>query len=254
MCYLMVARPVDDAQLVGFEFQDVLAGRPERAPRRTSVRCMFHVQPELASHPDRLRWNARYGDGFAASFDAHPLAVRALSMQLPDGPVLDLACGLSGSVLLAASAGRRVMAVDASDVALDMLGQEASRRGLLDLISLVHGDLRAWRPQAGSYSLVLCTGYWDRDLFSAAADGVAPGGLLGWEAFTAEALLVRPGMPPEWCLAVGEPASLLPPGFEILSQDDLLDTGAGTKRRLLARRSGSTNRAGQLIVARLPSP
>jgi hypothetical protein len=55
------------------------------------------------SHPDRLRWNARYASGFVPSFTPHPLAVRALAMDLPDGPVADLACGPSGTVLLAAA-------------------------------------------------------------------------------------------------------------------------------------------------------
>lgn len=112
-----------------------------------------------------------------------------------------MASGPSGSVLLAAAAGLRVTAVDASDVALCLLGKEASRRRLIELISLVHADLGVWRPQPGGCSLVLCTGYWDRGLFAAAADAVAPGGLLAWEAFTADALRVRPGMPSAWCLA-----------------------------------------------------
>ncbi len=65
-----------------------------------------------------------------------------------------------------------------------------------------------------------------------------PGGLLGWEAFTTEALRVRPGMPAHWCLQPGEPASLLPGDYEILSQEDLPDDGAGQRRRMLARRRG----------------
>ena len=205
---------------------------------------MFHVRPELAGHPDRLRWNARYQQGFAASFAAHPLAARALAMQLPEGPVLDLACGPSGSSLLAASKRRLVTAVDASDVALRLLGEEARRRQLAGLISLVHADLGAWRPQPGSYSLVLCTGYWDRDLFAAAAAAVAAGGLLGWEAFTADALRARPGMPPAWCLGPGQPASLLPAGFDVLSQRDLPDSEAGARRQLLARRRAAAGPTG----------
>ena len=58
----------------------------------------------LAGHQDRMRWNARYGSDFEPSFEPHPLAVRALSLRLPDGPVADLACGPSGSALLAADA------------------------------------------------------------------------------------------------------------------------------------------------------
>ena len=192
----------------------------------------------LAGHQDRMRWNARYGSDFEPSFEPHPLAVRALSLRLPDGPVADLACGPSGSVLLAAAAGRQVTAVDISEVALDLLAEQARRRGLGDLITLVHADLTAWRPDPGGYALVLGTGYWDRGVFAVAAAAVAPGGALGWEAFTAQARRVRPGLCPDWCLGPGEPASLLPAGFAVLGQPDLPDDRHGTRRRLLARRRG----------------
>ncbi len=190
---------------------------------------------DLASHPDRLRWNARYRDGHGASFTAHPLAVRALSMRLPDGPLADLASGPSGSALLAAAAGRHVTAVDISEVALRLLGEEARRRGLGGLIALVQADLRDWRPPAARYALVLCTGYWDRDVFATAAGAVKPGGLLAWEAFTAEARSARPGLPAAWCLGPGEPAALLAGGFDVLDQHDTPDGERGTKRIMLAR-------------------
>lgn len=192
---------------------------------------MGHVPAGLAGHPDRLRWNARYEDGFGGSFAPHPLAVRALSLDLPDGPVLDLACGTSGSALLAAEAGRRVTAVDVSEVALGLLGAEARRRGLGQLIALVQANLGTWRPEPASYSLVVCTGYWDRPVFAAAADAVAAGGVLGWEAFTADARHTRPGLRADWCLDPGEPASLLPAGFTVIAQQDLPDD----RRSLLAR-------------------
>ena len=162
--------------------------------------------------------------------------VQALSCPPPDGGVLDLASGPSGSALFAAAAGRRVTAVDISDAALGLLAAEAARRGLLAEISLVQADLTVWRPPPGSYAVVLCTGYWDRDLFPAAANAVTEAGLLGWEAFTTDARRARPQLPAAWCLETGEPASLLPAPFEILSQLDLPHDGAGTKRRLLARR------------------
>jgi hypothetical protein len=125
--------------------------------------------------------------------------------------------------------------VDAAEVALVMLDKEAARRGLDGLLTLVHADLRDWRPEPGRYALVLGTGYWDRALFPAAAAAVRPGGLLAWEAFTAEARLSRPGLEADWCLGPGEPATLLPAGFIVL---DGLAAGlprAG-RRRLLARR------------------
>jgi SAM-dependent methyltransferase len=189
------------------------------------------------SHPDRLRWNARYAGRFTTRFDPHPLAARALALDLPDGPVADLACGPSGSALLAAANGRLVTAVDVSDIALGMLGEQARRQGLDALITLVHADLADWHPRPRSHALVLCTGFWARDVFAAAAEAVADGGLLGWEAFTVAARTVRPDLSPDWCLGPGEPASLLPAGFAVLDQHDLPYHGEGGRRQMLARRT-----------------
>jgi SAM-dependent methyltransferase len=185
------------------------------------------------AHPDRLRWNARYAGGFTPSFRPHPLAERALAMDLPDGPVADLACGASGSALLAAARGRPVTAVDISELALGMLGDEARRRGLEHLITLIHADLAAWPLPPRSHALVLCTGWWERAAFGGSADAVTPGGLLGWEAFTAGARRTRPDLSPDWCLDPGEPSSLLPADFTVLDQHDLPERG---RRQLLARR------------------
>ncbi len=191
-------------------------------------------------HPDRIRWNARYAAGFVPSFTAPQLAVRvfgSLAMDLPDGPVADLACGPSGSALLAAANGRRVTAVDVSEVALWLLGDEARRRGLGDLITLVHADLSTWSPEPRSHALVLCTGFWAPAVFAAAAGAVAPGGLLAWQAYTAEARRSHPSLAPEWCLAPGEPASLLPPGFTVIDQSDVPGRQRPVRRQMLARRA-----------------
>jgi SAM-dependent methyltransferase len=157
-------------------------------------------------------------------------------MRLPEGPVLELACGASGNALLAATAGRRVTAVDVSDVALGLLAAEVRRRRLGDLVEFVHADLTRWQPAQASYALVLCTGYWEQAVFAAAVTAVAADGLIGWEAFTTAALRVHPRMPEQWCLRQGEPASLLPASFEVLSQQDV---GSSGKRQLLARRRRS---------------
>ena len=190
--------------------------------------------PVPDGHPDRTRWNARYASGFVPSFRPHPLAVRALALGLPDGPVADLACGPSGAALLAAANGRRVTAVDVTEVALRLLGDEARHRGLGRLITPVHADLSAWSPEPRSYALVLCTGFWLAKVFATAVGAVADGGVLAWEAFTAEARRSRPGLPVEWCLAPGEPASLLPPAFTLLDQADL---PGHERRQMLACRA-----------------
>ncbi|HXW87145.1 MAG TPA: class I SAM-dependent methyltransferase [Streptosporangiaceae bacterium] len=192
---------------------------------------MPQVPPELAGNPDRLRWNERYGSGPAPTFRAHEVARLALAAEPPDGPVLELACGPSGSALLAAERGRGVTAVDVSEVALDLLVAEARRRHLEQLISVVQADLTTWQPPPRRYAVVLCSGYWDRGVFAVAAGLVAPGGCLGWQALTQAAREADPRLPAEWCVAAGEPASLLPPDFAVISQHD-----ARRRRVLLARR------------------
>src|SRR5262249_17719402 len=137
-------------------FPSPLSGSHPRA-HVGRVRSMRDVPPEPADHPDRRRWNAKYAARSYPSFAAHPLAARALSIPPPAGPVLDLACGTSGSALLAAEDGRPVTGVDISDVALGLLGAEARRRGLGELITLIHADVRAWRPR-DRFPFVLCTG------------------------------------------------------------------------------------------------
>jgi len=189
--------------------------------------------PGPGDHADRIRWNAKWAAGPAPSFTPHPLAVRALALDLPEGPVADLACGPSGAVLLAAAQGRQVTAVDVSEIALGLLGEEARRRGLSQLVTLVHADLAAWSPEPGRYALVLGTGFWLSAVFAAAAAAVADGGLLAWAALTAEARRAHPELPPQWCLAPGEPASLLPPGFTLIDQSDV---PGRARRQMLARR------------------
>jgi SAM-dependent methyltransferase len=198
---------------------------------------MAHIPPEFADNPDRLRWNERYASSERRpSFAPHQLAELAFQLPLPEGPVLELACGPSGSALLAACRGRRVTAVDVSDVALGMLAEEARRRRVDEMLTLVAADVTTWRPPAGvGYALVLCTRYWDRGVFGVAADVVATDGLLGWEALTLAARRDHPRMPDDWCLRAGEPANLLPPGFDVVGQEDIGPEPA-VRRRLLARR------------------
>jgi SAM-dependent methyltransferase len=190
--------------------------------------------PVPDGHPDRLKWNARYAARPVPSFRPHPLAVRALALGLPAGPVAELACGPSGSALLAAAHGRPVTAVDISEVALGLLGDEARRRGLGHLITVVHADLPSWSPEPRSHALVLCTGFWLPAAFAAAAGAVAGGGLLAWQAYTAGARRTHPSLAAQWCLAPGEPASLLPAAFTLLDQGDVPDRD---QRLMLARRT-----------------
>jgi SAM-dependent methyltransferase len=190
-----------------------------------------------ADHPDRVKWNAKYAGTSAPAFAPHALVAAALRAGLPEGKVLEVACGPSGSALALAEAGRHVTAADISDVGLALLGNEARRRGLDDRIALVAADLLTWRPEARAFALVLCTRYWERPVFDVAAGAVAPGGLIAWEAFSLDERRYRPTFRPEWCVQDDEPAALLPKGWVVLEQTSV-DDGRSATHRLLARRTG----------------
>lgn len=84
----------------------------------------------LADHPDRIRWNAKYecADPTEAVFAPKSWLGDVLQFGVPEGPVLELACGRSGTALGLAAAGRCVTAIDVSDTALVQLELEATRR------------------------------------------------------------------------------------------------------------------------------
>lgn len=189
------------------------------------------VPSELNDHPDRYRWNERYREA-DPDFAAHPLVTEALAAGLPAGPVLELACGPSGSALALAAAGRTVTAVDISDHALAQLGLQARRRGLDALVHRVLADLPGHPVAAERYALVLATRYWDPEVFGSAATAVMPGGLLGWEALAQAAS----GERRPYRVAHGELGSRLPATFTVLAEK-VYGSERHRVSRLLARRS-----------------
>lgn len=175
-------------------------------------------------HPDRVRWNARY-ETTSPDFAPHPFVAEAFHAGVPDGRVLELACGRSGTALALAEAGRGVVAVDVSDLALDQLAAEARRRGVR--VECVHADATTYIPQ-GEYALVVAIRYWDADVFTRACEAVAPGGLVQWEALAdpdGGRFRVRPG----------ELSARLPAGFEVLSEETTAGTSRLTARRVSRR-------------------
>jgi SAM-dependent methyltransferase len=219
---------------------DVAAHQVLSAPglsRRFGLLALRERAPagKASEHADRVKWNAKYSAVAEPTFAPHTICAAGLALGLPEGRVLELACGPSGNALALAQAGRHVTAVDISDVGLRILGKEAQRRGLGDRIALVDADLGSFRPEPRAFALVLCTHYWDRGVFDVACGAVAAGGVLAWVTFSLDERKYRPTFRPEWCVGEGEPASLLPEGFTVIEQASL-DDGRSATRRLLARR------------------
>lgn len=96
------------------------------------------------------------------------------------GPCLDVACGLGAQTLWAAEQGYRVIAVDASDVAITALNSAAVRRGLRDRIETRVVDLDEGLPAdvANGCSLVICQRFRDPRLYEHLVYMLRPGGVL----------------------------------------------------------------------------
>lgn len=191
----------------------------------------------LADHPDRIRWNAKYecADPTEAVFAPISWLGDVLQFGVPEGPVLELACGRSGTALGLAAAGRCVTAIDVSDTALVQLELEATRRELADRLTLVHADLCSWQSGDGRFALVLCRLSWHPPTFRQACEAVAPGGVVAWEAWRRPIDVARDTRRAEWCLKPGQPESELPAGFTVIR---VVDTdGSEPSRRIIAQRS-----------------
>ncbi|MQA09137.1 MAG: methyltransferase domain-containing protein [Pseudonocardiaceae bacterium] len=187
----------------------------------------------MRAHPDRIRWNERYAAD-QPCFTPHPLLAEALSAGFPAGPVLELACGRSGSALALAARRRTVVAVDVSDLALTQLAGEADRRGLRGYLECVEADVPSYDPGRRRFGLVLATLYWDPAAFRAGCEAVLPGGLIGWEALAADE-------PRQWRVSHGELGAGLPADFEVLTEA-LVISGRRRSTRLLARRRHDPSR------------
>lgn len=190
------------------------------------------TEQSLIDHPDRIKWNEKYGQG-EPRFTPHALVAAIKAQALPEGAILELACGTGGNALALAELGREIIAVDISDTGLDLLTREAARRGIGDRIKTLNVDLTKWQPQEKSFALALATLYWDSKVFERACRAVKPGGLLAWETFSRAYLKYRPAF--QWCLDDDEPAALLPDDFTILDLRDF-DQDQRATRRLIARR------------------
>jgi SAM-dependent methyltransferase len=181
---------------------------------------------------DRKRWDERYRDAPTprpAPPDVlahHPALLDAVAAE---GRALDVAAGSGAVSLWAAARGLRVVAIDVSPLALDLLRQAARRDGVADLVDGRAVDLDAGLPDGlGAFELVVCQRFRDSRLYPALVAATGPGGLVVVTVLsTVGAVAPGPFHAPPGELA----AAFERPGVEVLLHEE-----AGGLASVVARR------------------
>lgn len=177
-------------------------------------------------------WESRYGEREQV-WSGRVNATLAREVEdLAPGRALDLGCGEGGDAVWLAERGWDVVAVDISSTALERGRAEAQRRGLS--IDFRRHDLSDGVPP-GPFDLVSAQFLHSpvelprEQVLRAAADEVAPGGLL---------LVVGHAAPPPWATHQPDPALMpkaaqvldslaLGDGWEVVRAEDVLRDATG---------------------------
>ena len=135
---------------------------------------------------------------------------------VPDGVVLDLACGGGRHTRLLASLGLRVCAVDRDPQALGTLTDIAG-------VTVRVADLEngPWPLADRQFDAVIVTNYLHRPLFPRILDALSPTGLLVYETFAAGNERFGKPSNPDFLLRPGELLDLANGRLHVIAYEDL---------------------------------
>ena len=115
----------------------------------------------------KIKWNSKHSDRIDSYNELVPNnRLKNLSAYLNGGSAIDLACGLGDNSFFLAESGYDVQALDISDIAVNYVKEQASKRQ-----ATVHPqlcDLTEWNKlniKENSIDLLVITYYLDRQLF-----------------------------------------------------------------------------------------
>lgn len=143
--------------------------------------------------------------------------VRRFAPLVPEGEVLDLACGSGRHASLLASMGHPVLALDRDPAAL----QASSGPG----ISTMQHDLEtgdaAWPFETGRFAGIVVTNYLHRPLMAHLMKSLAPNGILIYETFGAGNETFGKPSNPDFLLQPGELLKLAAQGgLHVIAYED----------------------------------
>jgi tellurite methyltransferase len=157
--------------------------RLAKIPVTTDIRGM-----QIREWEERYRSAERPNENFNAV--ATPLLVKTAA-QLKPGKALDLACGTGRNAIWLAEHGWSVTAVDGAATAIKVLQRRASSRGVSIDVQIADLEKHEYSIAPAAWDFVAVCYYLQRDLFEAAKQGLAPGGVL-----LAIVHIARPGEQP----------------------------------------------------------
>lgn len=121
---------------------------------------------------------------------------------IPDGEVLDLACGAGRHARLLANMGRSVLALDRS---ADQLAIAAGEGIKVMQVDLENGDENSrWPFEQNRFAGIVVTNYLFRGLFDSIVNSLAPDGVLIYETFAKGNEQFGKPSRPDFLLANGE--------------------------------------------------
>jgi SAM-dependent methyltransferase len=126
-------------------------------------------------------WDARYRSASRPLEDLeaqpNPLLLET-AKDLRPGRALDLACGAGRNALWLAEHGWSVTAIDGSPAAIEILRERAAARNFDIDARVADLEKSEYRIDESAWDLIVICLYLQRDLFTPAKRGLAPGGVL----------------------------------------------------------------------------
>lgn len=193
----------------------------------------------MTQHPDAVKWNGRYQTDGHYRQKGHPSQLLQDFAHLlpPNGVVLDAAAGVGVNALFAAQQGSHVVALDISEVGLQLLRQKAKELGVVVETAVFDLTIPYFPPHC--VDVLLNFRFLERTAFPAYRQALRPGGLLFFETFAHQ----EAGDPPTYLLEPGELHQAFA-DFEIVHS---LETA------LRGQRSGQWRDVAQLIARKPPT-
>jgi tellurite methyltransferase len=133
--------------------------------------------------PSLERWNKKYQEP-APYPEPNPRLLQNRSLLPLGGTALDLACGLGADALYLAKCDFSVTAWDGSEIALQLMQEEADRRSLT--VHAICAPIKAGALEGYRFDLIYVHRFLDRALFPDLIQALNPLGCLYYETFTTE--------------------------------------------------------------------